>query len=105
MPPFFLPLARFGRLHYSSPREAVKMLILASALGTLSGLRFVAPELESTPAVMITTAIAVQITHAIICRFFAAQRGRNGFAWGLAGLLGGVLTVTALLVVIERQQD
>ena len=81
------------------------MMTLASALGTLSGLRFVAPELESAPAVMITTAIAVQVTHAIICRFFAAQRGRSGLAWGVAGLLGGVLTVTALLVVIERGQE
>ena len=44
-------------MDYSSPREAVKVSGLAWILGTLSGLRFVAPDLPAE--VTIVTAIAV----------------------------------------------
>jgi len=86
-------------LHYSSPGEAVKVNGLAWLLGTLSGLRFVAPEISAT--VTIVTAIAMQITHSVICRIFAVQSGRNGRTWAVAGLLGGVIATTALLVANE----
>jgi hypothetical protein len=74
---------------------------LAIVLGTLSGLRFVAPELATS--VMIVTALGIQITHAIICRIFAVQRGRPGTPWFFAGLAVGVLAVLALLVLDERE--
>lgn len=77
------------------------MVTLACVLGTLSGLRFVAPDLE--PSVTVATALAMHVTYAVICRVFAAQHGRNGTRWGAAGLVGGVLTLVALLGVIGRQ--
>lgn len=86
-------------LHYSSVREAVKVNGLAWLLGTLSGLRFVAPEL---PAEMtIVTAVAMHITHAMICRIFAVQSGRDGRTWTVAGMLVGVVATTVLLVANE----
>jgi hypothetical protein len=87
-------------LHYSSPREAVKVVIFASVLGTLSGLRFVAPELS--PPMMVATSIAMHVTYAVICRVFAAQCGRSGTRWGVAGLVGGIPTLAVLLVLIGR---
>jgi hypothetical protein len=51
---------------------------------------------------MLVTAIGIQITHAIICRIFAAQRGRSGTGWMIAGLLAGVLAVAVLLILAER---
>jgi hypothetical protein len=87
-------------LHYSSPGEAVKVSALAWLLGTLSGLRFVAPDLPAD--VTVVTAIAMQITHAVICRILAIQNGRNGDRWTIAGLLGGVIATAVLLIANER---
>jgi hypothetical protein len=86
-------------LHYSSSREAVKVDALALVMGTLSGLRFVAPSLE--PSVLVVTALAMHVTYAVICRIFAAQYGRSPNRWMVAGLLGGALATLALLVVNE----
>lgn len=77
------------------------MVTFACILGTLSGLRFVAPELDAP--VTIATSVAMHVTYAGICRFFAAQQGRSGTAWGVAGLFGGTVTLVALLVLIGRQ--
>jgi hypothetical protein len=68
---------------------------LAHLGGLLSGLAFVAPNLE--PRVMLATSFAVQLTHAIVCRIFAAQGGRKSTRWAVAGLLCGVATVAVLL--------
>ncbi len=75
------------------------MNALAWFLGTLSGLRFVAPELPA--AMTIVTAVAMHVTYAVICRIIALQNGRDGHKWTIAGLLGGVLATTALLVANE----
>jgi len=74
---------------------------MANVLGTVSGLRFVAPDLE--PAVTIVTAVAMHITYAIVCRIFAAGRGRAPFPWLIAGFITGVLAVAALLVLGDRE--
>lgn len=89
--------------HYSSPREAVKVDTVAMILGTLTGLAFVAPELE--PRVTVTTGVAMQITYAIICRIFAAQRGRAPRAWLVAGFCTGFVAVVALLVLGDRERS
>jgi len=73
---------------------------LALVIGTLSGLRFVAPGLE--PSVVIVTSLAMHVTYAVICRIFAAQYGRSARAWMIAGLAGGAIATVALLVVNER---
>ncbi len=72
---------------------------LAWILGTLSGLRFVAPDLRAD--VVIVTAIAMHITHAVICRYLASQSGRDGMRWALYAMLGGVITTSVLLLIKE----
>jgi len=72
---------------------------LAWVLGTLSGLRFVAPDLPAE--VTVVTALAMHVTHAVICRIFAVQSGRDARVWTVAGLAGGVLATAALLVANE----
>ena len=86
--------------HYSLTNETVKMEILANILGTISGLRFVTAALS--PAEVITTAIAMQITYAIIARVLAAQSGRAPFRWLVAGFAGGVIAILALLILDDR---
>lgn len=90
-------------LHYSSPREAVKVSALAWLLGTLSGLRFVAPDLPAE--VTVVTAIAMHVTHAVICRYLASQSGRDGMRWALYALAGGVLTTSTLLILKELDPE
>lgn len=75
------------------------MNALAWILGTLSGLRFIAPDLPAS--VTVATALAMHVTHAVICRIFAVQSNRDGRRWTIAGLLGGVLATAALLVANE----
>jgi len=74
--------------------------MIASVLGTVSGLRFVSPDLP--PDVTIATAVAMHITYAIICRIFAAQRGRAPALWLGLGFVTGVFAVGALLVLGDR---
>lgn len=76
---------------------------LAWLLGTLSGLRFVAPELPAD--VTVVTAIAMHVTHAVICRFLASQSGRDGTRWALYALAGGVVTTSILLIVKELDPE
>lgn len=76
---------------------------LAWIFGTLSGLRFVAPDLPAD--VTIVTAIAMHITHAVICRFLASQSGRDGTRWVLYALAGGVITTAVLLVLKELDPE
>lgn len=71
-------------------------------LGIISGLRFVAPDLP--PTSVIRTAITMQITYAVICRIFAAQRSRATLPWLVAGLFGGVVSFIALLILGDRKE-
>ena len=79
------------------------MVTFATVLGTLSGLHFAAPELA--PQVTIATSLAMHVTYGVICRVFAAQCGRSGLRWGVAGLVGGIPPLAVLLVLIGRQND
>lgn len=85
---------------YSSAGEEVKVETVGLALGALSGLTFVAPDLELP--VRICTAVAMLVTYGIICRIFARQAGRSPSAWLAAGLLGGVFATALLLILGER---
>lgn len=75
------------------------MAALALFLGTVSGVRFVAPHLA--PEVMAATSVGMLITYAVICRVFAIQGGRERNPWTIAGLLGGLFATAALLVLNE----
>ncbi len=74
---------------------------MAMILGVVSGLHFVAPDLK--PDVTIATAVAMQITYAIVCRIFAAQRSRPPGPWLIAGFFGGIVVFVALLIAGESQ--
>ena len=77
------------------------MQTLAIVLGSLTGLRLVAPDLP--PQVTIVTAVAMQITYAILARVFASQRNRAQLAWMILGFATGVLAVFALLLLGDRK--
>lgn len=81
----------------------VKLASVVFFLGTVSGLRFVAPELEAS--VMAGTSIGMLITYSVICRVFAAQTGRARTPWLIAGFVGGIFAVAALLVSSEILAD
>lgn len=75
---------------------------VANILGIVSGLRFVAPDLP--PMSVIKTAIVMQITYAVVCRIFAAQRSRATLPWLIAGFFGGVVSFIVLLVLGDREK-
>jgi hypothetical protein len=77
----------------------VKLGTIVFFLGTVSGLRFVAPELDAP--VMAGTSIGMLITYAVICGVFAAQTGRARNPWLIAGFFGGVFATAALLIASE----
>jgi len=72
----------------------------AAILTVLSGLRFVAPELDAATA--IGTAVVVLVCHAIFCRIFAHTGGYPKNTWTALGLIGGVWAVTVLLLLPRR---
>jgi len=75
-------------------------MMLVWALGWLSGLAFVAPDLP--PAALVGTALALHVCDAIFCRLLAGNNGyaRNG--WTIAGLIAGVWAVGVLILLPRR---
>ncbi len=76
------------------------MIDLVSAIGYLSGIYFIQPNLD--PATLIRTASVIHILDALLCYVIATQSGRNRTIWTLAGLVLGVWTVGTLFLVAER---
>lgn len=70
-----------------------------AVLGTLSGLRFVAPAMDA-PA-LLGTGLVVLVCHAILCRIFAHLNGHPKNLWTALGLIGGLWAV-AVLVLLPR---
>ncbi len=76
------------------------MIDLVSAIGYLSGIYFIQPNLD--PATLIRTASVIHILDALLCYVIATQSGRNRTIWTLAGLVLGVWAVGILFLVVER---
>ena len=76
------------------------MTTLATLLSYLSGVRFVAPDLEA-PA-LLGTALGLHICDAVMCRLFAHNNGYPKNLWTALGLLGGIWAV-ALLILLPRR--
>ncbi len=76
------------------------MIDLVSAIGYLSGIYFIQPNLD--PATLIRTASVIHILDALLCYVIATQSGRNRTIWTLAGLVLGVWGVGTLFLVVER---
>jgi len=75
-------------------------MMLVSALGWLSGLAFVAPDLP--PTTLAGTALALNVCDAIFCRLLAANNGYSRNAWTVAGLIAGVWAAGVLILLPRR---
>ena len=76
------------------------MIDLVSAIGYLSGIYFIQPNLD--PATLIRTVSVIHILDALLCYVIATQGGRNRTILTLAGLVLGVWAVGTLFLVVER---
>jgi hypothetical protein len=74
--------------------------MLTTMLPYLSGLAFVAPNLDA--AARVGTSIAILICHAIMCRLFASNNGYPKNLWTALGLVGGLWAVAVLIVLPRR---
>ena len=77
-------------------------MTLTTFIAYLSGLRFVAPDLDG-PAVL-GTALALHVCEAIVCRLFAHNNGYPKNLWTLLGFIAGLWAV-AVLILLPRRPD
>lgn len=75
-------------------------MTLAAMVGFLSGLAFVAPDLDLRT--LLGTALVLHCCHAVMCRLFAYNNGYPRNVWTVLGLVAGVWAV-ALLVCLPRR--
>ncbi len=76
------------------------MMMLASALGYLSGIYLIQPNID--PATLIRTASVIHVLDAVLCYIIASKGGRNRTIWTLAGLVLGVWALGPLFVLAQR---
>ena len=74
--------------------------MLATVLGWLSGLAFVAPAMD--PRAVLATAVALHICDAIMCRLVAHNNGYSRNLWTLVGLIGGLWAVAVVILLPRR---
>lgn len=72
-------------------------------LGYLSGLYFIRPDLAAST--LFRTALVIHVTDAVLCRWMAAQGGRNKMFWTFGGLLLGIWALGTLFLLPERKQE
>ncbi len=75
-------------------------MALVTALGYLSGLAFVAPDLP--PTALLGTALALHVCDAILCRLFAHNNGYPKNVWTVVGIIAGVWAVGVLILLPRR---
>ena len=75
-------------------------MTVATAISYLSGLGFVAPQLD--PPALLGTALALHVCDAILCRLFAHNNGYPKNLWTLIGLVAGLWAVAVLIVLPRR---
>jgi hypothetical protein len=75
-------------------------MTLATLLGYLTGLAFVAPDLELH--VLLGTALALHVCDAIMCRLFAHNNGYPKNLWTLLGFIAGLWAVAVLILLPRR---
>jgi len=69
-------------------------------LGYLSGLAFVAPDLDL--ATLAGTTLVLHTCDAIMCRLFAHNNGHPKNLWTLLGFTGGLWAVAVLILLPRR---
>jgi hypothetical protein len=75
-------------------------MTVATLLGWLSGLEFVAPGLDD--ATLLGTALALHICYAIMCRLVAHNNGYPKNLWTALGLTAGLWAVAVLILLPRR---
>ena len=75
-------------------------MTLAVALGYLTGLAFVAPQLELRA--LVGTALALHTCDAIMCRLVAHNNGYAKNVWTFLGFIAGLWAVAVLIVLPRR---
>lgn len=78
------------------------MTDLASFLGVLSGLEFLAPDLPL--GTLVPTLLVVNTCDAFMCRLFARNNGYPPLAWWGIGLVFGIWAVAALILLPKRDR-
>ena len=79
------------------------MIDLYTAVGYLSGLYFINPDIDAST--LIRTAFLVHILDAILCRLIASHSGRNRNLWMIAGLVLGIWALGSLFLFAGRRVD
>jgi hypothetical protein len=77
-------------------------MTLATVVGYLTGLAFVAPQLEVP--VLLGTALAMHVCYAIMCRLIAHNNGHPKSFWTVVGFIAGLWAV-AVLILLPRRAD
>jgi len=77
-------------------------MTLRTALGYLTGLRFVAPDLDLPT--LIGTALTLHVCHAIMCRLFAHNNGYPKNLWTVFGFVAGLWAVAVLILLPRRSE-
>ena len=75
-------------------------MTLFTVLSYLSGLGFVAPDLD--PPTLLGTALALHVCDAIMCRLFAHNNGYPKNLWTLLGFIAGLWAVAVLILLPPR---
>jgi hypothetical protein len=75
-------------------------MTLVTVLSYLSGLGFVAPDLD--PPTLLGTALALHVCDAIMCRLFAHNNGYPKNLWTLLGFIAGLWAVAVLILLPPR---
>lgn len=75
---------------------------LYSALGYLSGLYLIKPDIEAST--LIRTASLIHILDAVLCGLIATHRGRNRGLWTLAGLVLGIWALGPLFLFADKSR-
>ena len=72
------------------------MIDLYSAVGYLTGLYFIKPDIDAST--LIRTAFLIHFLNAILCRLIASHSGRNKNLWMVAGLILGIWALGPLFL-------
>jgi hypothetical protein len=86
--------------HYSEAMQEASTVTWDVMLGYFTGLGFLSAHIE--PAVLLRTAVVVNICDSIMCRLFAHNNGYPKNLWTLLGFVFGIWAVAVLILLPRR---
>ncbi len=78
------------------------MTDLYTALGYLTGLYFIKPEMDAVT--LLRTTAAIHLFDALLCYLIAVHGGRSRTLWSLLGLILGIWALGPLFLITEKKQ-